>query len=85
MFKKINIFLNIRLKPSINKLQKRNNMKLYPPNWLHNVSHSTALNRIKQRKFLETPAGLLPKICEIEQVKEKVFAYVDSRIENGVT
>ena len=68
-----------------NELRTLNDMKLCLLGWVYDVNYSAALKRIKQRKFLEMLFDLLPGTGDIERVKEKVFAYVDSRIENGGT
>lgn len=63
------------------ELRTLNDMKLCLLGWVYDVNYPAALKRIRQRKFLEMLIDLLPKTSDIEQVKEKVFAYVDSRIE----
>lgn len=67
---------------SYNELRTLNDMKLCQLGWVYDVNFTATLKRIKQRKFLEMLIDLLPKTKDIEKVKEKVFAYVDSRIEN---
>ena len=54
-------------------------MKLCLLGWVYDVNYSAALKRIKQRKFLEMLVDLLPRTGDIERVKEKIIAYVDSK------
>ena len=64
-----------------NKLRTLNDMKLLQLGWVYDVNFTATLKRIKQRKYLETVAGYLPDTQDIANVREKVFAYVDFRIE----
>lgn len=68
-----------------NELRTLNDMKLCLLGWVYDVNYSAALKRIKQRKFLEMLVDLLPRTGDIERVKEKIIAYVDSRVENEAT
>jgi HD superfamily phosphohydrolase len=68
-----------------NELQMLNDMKLCQLGWVYDVNFAVTLKRIKQRKFLEMLIDLLPHNSEIKQIEEKVFAYVNSRIENEQT
>jgi putative nucleotidyltransferase with HDIG domain len=65
-----------------NELQTLNDMKLCLLGWVHDVNFAATLKRMMQLKLLHKLIDFLPKTHDIEQVKEKVFAYVDSRIEN---
>ncbi len=67
------------------EMKTLNDMKLCLLGWVYDVNFAATLKRIKQRKFLEMLLDLLPKTGDIERVKEKIFAYVDSRIENEKT
>jgi len=67
-----------------NELRTLNDMKLCQLGWVYDVNFTATLKRIKQRKFLEMLIDLLPKTKDVEKVKEKVFAYVDSRIKKGI-
>ncbi len=64
------------------KLRTLNDMKLCQLGWVYDVNFTATLKRIKQRKFLQMLIDFLPKTGDIKQVEKKVFAYVDSRIEN---
>jgi len=68
-----------------NEMRTLNDMKLCQLGWVRDVNFVVTLKRMMQRKFLQMLVDLLPKTNDIEQVKEKVFAYVDSRIENEET
>lgn len=63
-----------------NELRTLNDMKLCLLGWVYDVNFAATLKRIKQRKFLQMLVDLLPRTGDIERVKEKIFAYVDSRI-----
>jgi len=65
-----------------NEMRTLNDMKLCLLGWVYDVNYPAALKRIRQRKFLEMLFDLLPQTGDIEQVKEKILAYVDSKIEN---
>jgi putative nucleotidyltransferase with HDIG domain len=68
-----------------NELQTLNDMKLCNLGWVYDVNFTVTLKRIKQRKFLQMLIDLLPHTSEIKHIKEKVFDYVNSRIENEKT
>jgi len=68
-----------------NRLRTLNDMKLCQLGWVYDVNFTATLKRIRQRKFLEMLIDLLPKTGDVERVKEKIFAYIDSRIENEET
>jgi len=63
-----------------NELRTLNDMKLCQLGWVYDVNFTATLKTIMQRKFLEMLIDLLPKTKDIKRVKEKIFAYVDSRI-----
>ena len=64
------------------RLRTLNDMKLMQLGWVYDVNFTVTLKRIKQRGFLQTLAGFLPEVDDIKQLKEKIFAYVDSTIES---
>ncbi len=66
------------------ELRTLNDMKLCQLGWVYDVNFTATLKRIKQRKFLQMLVDLLPQTKDVEEVKKKVFLYVDSRIENEV-
>jgi HD superfamily phosphohydrolase YqeK len=63
------------------ELRTLNDMKLCQLGWVYDVNFAATLKRIKQRKFLQKLFDLLPQIRDVDRVKEKIFSYVDSRIE----
>ncbi len=63
------------------KLRTLHDIMLLQLGWVYDVNFAATLKRIRQRKFLETIAGWLPRCEQIEAVREKVLAYVDFRIE----
>ena len=62
-------------------LRTWNDMKLCQLGWVYDVNFTPTLLRIRQRRFLEMIFEFLPQTHDIEKVKEKIFEYVDSRIE----
>ncbi len=64
-----------------NQLRTLNDMKLLQLGWIYDVNFTATLKRIKQRRFLETMLDFLPKTGDIERVGQKIFAYIDSAIE----
>jgi len=63
-------------------LRTLNDMKLLQLGWVYDVNFAATLERIKQRRFLETLTGFLPQTGDIEKVKSKVIGFVDSAIES---
>jgi putative nucleotidyltransferase with HDIG domain len=63
------------------KLRTLNDMKLCQLGWVYDVNFTATLKRIKNRRFLEKILDFLPKNEDINRVREKIFEYVDSRIE----
>jgi len=63
-----------------NSLKTLNDIKLLQLGWVYDVNFTATLRRIKQRRFLEKLLDFLPKTQDIENVKEKIFAYIDFRI-----
>ena len=63
------------------KLRTLNDMKLCQLGWVYDVNFTATLKRIKQRRFLEKIFDFLPETEDIGRVREKIFEYVDSRIE----
>ena len=61
-------------------LRTFNDMKLCQLGWVYDVNFIPALKRIKQRRFLETIFEFLPDTEDIAKARQKVFAYIDSRI-----
>jgi len=65
------------------RLRTLNDLKLCLLGWVYDVNFTPTLKRIKQRKYLEKLLGFLPGTEDIERVKEKIFGYVDFRIERN--
>ena len=65
------------------KLRTLNDMMLCQLGWVYDVNFAATLKRIKHRRFLEKIFDFLPKTKDINNVREKVFEYVDSRIKQG--
>jgi hypothetical protein len=61
-------------------LRTLNDMKLCVLGWVYDVNFVPALCRLKQRRHLEMIFEFLPDIPDIRKVREKILAYVDSRI-----
>jgi putative nucleotidyltransferase with HDIG domain len=62
-----------------------NDMKLCLLGWIFDVNFIPTLKRIKQRRILEILIDFLPKTKDIKKVEEKMFDYVDSRINQEKT
>ena len=58
-----------------------NDMKLLQLGWVYDVNFTPTLKRIKQRRFLEMLVDFLPRTEDVRKVKDKIFEYVDLRIE----
>lgn len=65
------------------RLRTLNDMKLLQVGWVYDVNFVPTLERIKERKFLESLVGFLPETADVRQVRDKIFEYVDSRIQQG--
>jgi hypothetical protein len=63
------------------KLRTLNDMMLCQLGWVYDVNFTATLKRIKQRRFLEKIFDFLPETEDINKVREKIFQYIDSRIE----
>jgi putative nucleotidyltransferase with HDIG domain len=65
------------------QLRTLNDLKLCFLGWVYDVNFTPTLKRMKQRKYLEKLLGFLPGTEDIERVKEKIFEYVNFRIERN--
>ncbi len=65
------------------RLRTLNDLKLCLLGWVYDVNFTPTLKRIKRRKFLEKLSDFLPNTEDVERVKEKIFGYVDFRIEQN--
>jgi putative nucleotidyltransferase with HDIG domain len=63
------------------RLRTLNDMMLCQLAWVYDVNFTATLKRINRRRFLEKTFDFLPKTEDIGKVREKIFKYVDSRIE----
>jgi hypothetical protein len=63
-----------------NSLQTLNDMKLLQVGLVYDVNFTATLKRIKKQKYLEQIFELLPQTKQIKKVKEKIFEYVNGRI-----
>ncbi|MGA2070477.1 MAG: HD domain-containing protein [Sedimentisphaerales bacterium] len=61
-------------------LRKLNDLKLCVLGWVYDVNFAPTFRRLKQRRYLETIFEFLPDTPDIHKVREKIFAYIDSRI-----
>jgi HD superfamily phosphohydrolase YqeK len=64
-------------------LRSWNDIKLCSLGWVYDVNFIPSLKRIRQRRFLETIFDFLPDNPDIRNVRDKIFAYVDSRLKAG--
>jgi hypothetical protein len=63
------------------KLTTLNDMKLCILGWVYDVNFKPTFMRLKERRHLEMIFEFLPDTPDIRKVREKIFAYMDSRIE----
>jgi putative nucleotidyltransferase with HDIG domain len=62
------------------QLRTLNDLKLTQLGWVYDINFAATLERIKERRFLETLADLLPRTAETEMIKKKIFSHVDERL-----
>jgi hypothetical protein len=65
------------------ELRTLNDMKLCALGWVYDVNFIPTFMRLKQRRHLETIFGFLPDAPDIRKVREKIFAYIEDRINCG--
>lgn len=63
------------------KLRTLNDMRLLQLAWVYDVNFPVTLKRMKERGLLETLLDFMPETGNIEKVREKVFGYLNARIE----
>jgi hypothetical protein len=61
-------------------LKTLNDMKLLQLGWVYDINFTASLRRLKERGLLEEMAGFLPQAEEMERVREKIFSYVEQRL-----
>jgi len=61
-------------------LKTLNDMKLMQLGWVYNINFTPTLKRIKQRRFIETLLGFLPRTPQTRKIEDKIRKYVDSRL-----
>jgi len=61
------------------KLQTLNDMILCQLGWVYDINFAASVQRIRQQGYMETLISYLPRTDEVARVREKVFAYIDSR------
>jgi len=64
-------------------LKTWNDMRLCQLSWVYDVNFAATLKRIRQRGYVEKIAKFLPQTEDINKVKDKIFAYIEQRIEQG--
>lgn len=64
------------------KLRSWNDMKLLQLGWVYDVNFNAAMQRIKDRRYLEKILHYMPEDKRLEKVKDKLFKYVNRRLEN---
>ncbi|MGB2808756.1 MAG: HD domain-containing protein [Sedimentisphaerales bacterium] len=67
------------------ELRTLNDMKLCLLGWVYDVNFAPTLKRIKQLRLLEMLVDFLPKTEDIKRVRQKIFEYVDFRINKETT
>ena len=66
------------------KLRTLNDMRLCQLGWVYDMNFAAALARLREQRFLEQVLSFLPATPEIDRVREKIFTYVDTRIQQAV-
>jgi putative nucleotidyltransferase with HDIG domain len=64
-------------------LKTLNDMKLCILGWVYDVNFPATLMRLKEKRYLEAILEFLPDTPDIRKVREKIFAYVEDRINSG--
>jgi hypothetical protein len=60
-----------------------NDMKLLQLGWIFDINFTASLERVKQKGYLELILDFLPDNEEIDHVRQKIFQYLDDRINMG--
>lgn len=61
-----------------------NDKMLCKLSWVYDMNFAASLARLREERFLEQILSFLPATPEIERLGEKILAYVDSRVHQGV-
>jgi hypothetical protein len=61
-------------------MRKLNDIKLCVLGWVYDINFAATLRRLKEKRYLEKMLEFLPDNPDIRKVRDKIFAYVDSRI-----
>jgi putative nucleotidyltransferase with HDIG domain len=65
-------------------LQTLNDMMLCKLGWVYDMNFAASLARLREQGSLEQVLAFLPPTPEIERLGEKILAYVDARVHQGV-
>lgn len=71
--------LNARL-VNYEDLRTMNDMKLCQLGWVYDINFAAALERLRQRGYIEELLGLLPKTPEMTEVGEKLRTYMAAKL-----
>ncbi len=63
-------------------LRSINDIKLCQLSWVYDVNFPATLARIKQRRHIEMIFDFLPDTEDFKKAREKIFTYIDSRLQN---
>ena len=63
-------------------LRTFNDLKLLLLGWVYDINFPATFRLIKERRLLEQIIDFMPASAEIDEVKKRVFDYVDSRIKS---
>jgi len=61
-----------------------NDMMLCKLGWVYDMNFAAALARLREQGSLEQVLAFLPATPEIERLGEKILAYVDMRVHQGM-
>jgi hypothetical protein len=61
-----------------------NDKMLCKLSWVYDMNFAASLMRLREQGFLDQILSFLPVTPEVERLGEKIFAYVDARVHQGV-
>jgi len=64
------------------RLRTLNDMKLLQLGWVYDVNFTATLKRIKESGFLDMIIDFLPATEEVENIRKKIFDYIEYEIKN---
>jgi hypothetical protein len=65
-------------------MQTLPDMMLCKLSWVYDMNFAASLARLREKRLLEQILGFLPPTPEVERLGEKILAYVETRLHQGV-